>query len=315
MKVLRKRAIWILLALFLLPVLLFFVWYSRQVRQQQLDHALIEAIKKNETQKAIALLNLGADANATDKPYQPMTFPTILADAWKQGRGNQPPLHTKYYPSALLLPYTEIAVKKVGHAPFSDIISSLDNPALIEALLEHGANPYTIDDTGTTILYHAVSCHHSATVKVLLEHHMNPNIHNSNSQNGETPLMRADFDCARMLVAHGADVNARNNSGWTPLSFPNSLKTCKLLLDNGADVNAIDGDGRTILMSEVLFQANPTITQLLIEQGAKVAVKDRSGKTAVDYAKANKQKYVTHLLEAALKKELAEQHATEARTR
>jgi len=60
-----------LLALFLLPVLITSIWYGRQVRQQWLDHALIEAIKKQDTPRAIALLDQGADANACDTAEPP----------------------------------------------------------------------------------------------------------------------------------------------------------------------------------------------------------------------------------------------------
>jgi len=52
------------------------------------DHALIEAIKMNDTPAAIALLNAGADSNATDKPYQPMTPKSLLAN-FGTGEGEQ----------------------------------------------------------------------------------------------------------------------------------------------------------------------------------------------------------------------------------
>src|SRR5260221_14679876 len=105
MKLLRKRLIWILLTLFLLPVLITSVWFWRQVRQQNLDHALIEAIKKNDTSVAIALLNQGADANTTDKPYTPVTLKSLLADFWNRIKGNKPPKSTRYYPTVILLTY------------------------------------------------------------------------------------------------------------------------------------------------------------------------------------------------------------------
>src|SRR5437899_2955532 len=105
MKTLHKRSIWILLALLVLPALTFGIWYERQVKQQRLDRALIEAIKMQDTPTAIALLDQGADANATDKPVTRITLKGLLADYWNRLKGNKPPKDTKYYPSALLLPY------------------------------------------------------------------------------------------------------------------------------------------------------------------------------------------------------------------
>ena len=68
------------MALLLLPVLACSVWYAWQVRQQRLDRALIQAIKKNDTPAAIALLDRGADANATDKFDTPITLKSLLAN-------------------------------------------------------------------------------------------------------------------------------------------------------------------------------------------------------------------------------------------
>src|SRR5262249_39155274 len=112
MKSLRKRPTWILLTLILLPVLVSSVWIWRQVRQQRLDHALIESIKRNDTKSAIALLDQGADANATDKPYQPLLLKSMLSDFWNKVRGIKPAKNQKVYPSALMLPYARFYAGK-----------------------------------------------------------------------------------------------------------------------------------------------------------------------------------------------------------
>src|SRR5262245_43399777 len=91
----RRVSVLILLCAVILPVLVTTIWYWRQVRQQRLDHALIEAIKKNDTPKAISLLDQGADANSTDKPYQPITLNSFLIGFWNRMRGNTPPRDTK----------------------------------------------------------------------------------------------------------------------------------------------------------------------------------------------------------------------------
>lgn len=110
-----RGSVWILLTIIILPVLASCVWYARQSRQQRLDYALIEAIKKNDTKTAITFLEQGADANATDKPYTPITLKSVLADFWNRIKGNKPPKDTKYYPPALMLVYGPVALTSRIH--------------------------------------------------------------------------------------------------------------------------------------------------------------------------------------------------------
>jgi hypothetical protein len=59
-----------------------------------------------------------------------------------------------------------------------------------------------------------------------------------------------DLKEVRKLLDKGADVNARDKYGWTPLHEAASyghLDIVKLLVERGADVNARDKDGRTPL--------------------------------------------------------------------
>ena len=55
---------------------------------------------------------------------------------------------------------------------------------------------------------------------------------------------------ARLLIDEGADVQAADNKGRTPLhqtSGEGHLEVARLLLDEGADVQAADINGRTPL--------------------------------------------------------------------
>src|SRR5262249_12410025 len=131
----RSVSFWIFLIVVLISVVGMVFWYWQQVRQQRLDHALIEAIKKEDTKTAIALLDAGADANATDKPYKPMTWNRMLADLWNKLQGKKPAIETQVYESALVLVYpTGRILTRWGYGQ-----KQKEFPDLVKALLKHGA--------------------------------------------------------------------------------------------------------------------------------------------------------------------------------
>ena len=59
------------------------------------------------------------------------------------------------------------------------------------------------------------------------------------------------------------------------------------LLLIGADINARDQDGVTPLMIAAKYNTNPEILRYLLEAKAYVIVQDNEGKTAKDYARQN----------------------------
>ena len=81
------------------------------------------------------------------------------------------------------------------------------------------------------------------------------------------------------LLSEGADVNARDNNGLTPLmvvAFLGRVDIVRLLLQKGADVNARDlqGEGALIKASAA---GREKIVRLLLEKGADVNAKELLG--------------------------------------
>jgi cytohesin len=92
--------------------------------------------------------------------------------------------------------------------------------------------------------------------------------------NGTTPLDRAVIaglkDIAELLIAKGADVNAKGTWNWTPLhsAVHGSKDIVELLITEGANVNARDGASRTPLWY-AKDEGHAEIVELLRKHGAK----------------------------------------------
>jgi ankyrin repeat protein len=103
-------------------------------------------------------------------------------------------------------------------------------------------------------------------------------------------MVEAAFVCdlvrVRTLLARGADPNARDEDGRTPLFsavLGGSVALLGLLLESRADVNARDARGATALhvaAEEVL----PEAATLLVGRGADVNAQDEEGNTPLGRA-------------------------------
>ena len=115
---------------------------------------------------------------------------------------------------------------------------------------------------------------------------------NACDANGTSPLMNAcrwaDDVMVHFLLWHGATADKpRSPKGRTPLmiacAYYSGKSICGMLINKGADVNAIANDGVTPLMLASL-NAKLDVVELLLKKGAKNSTKDATGKTALDYA-------------------------------
>ena len=102
-------------------------------------------------------------------------------------------------------------------------------------------------------------------------------------------------ETVKRLILEGADVNASNEFGWTPLMYVAGGKflfagiqyfygdpdpeVLLLLIENGANVSAADDNGTTPLMYAARGNSNPGVLQILIEKGANVNAANHDGST------------------------------------
>jgi ankyrin repeat protein len=161
-------------------------------------------------------------------------------------------------------------------------IRNNDLPAL-QALIKSGGVQQK-DARGTTPLHFAAAYGSAEAVRVLLAAGADPNARNAFDA---TPLIwsATELEKVRMLVNQGADVNARSKMGrtavWIAAANDGSSAVVKFLLEHGAK---LDG---TEILAATAANDNATI-RLLLDKGANVNAKDAtSGNTPLINAAIN----------------------------
>ncbi len=89
-------------------------------------------------------------------------------------------------------------------------------------------------------------------------------------------------------INKGADVNAQNGDGWTPLieaaCYNPRPEVIADLLRAGADVNAWDSLSMTALSWAATCNTNPSVVTVLLEAGADLESRDIGGDTPLMFA-------------------------------
>lgn len=158
---------------------------------------------------------------------------------------------------------------------------------VISFLLKHGADPARRDSTGATALENAVRFRRADAAHALIAFDRGTTGRESGLL--DEAVLRGDADTVRLLIAAGADPEARGSGGSAPLddaALKGYTAIARILLDSGAKVDSRNVWGATPLHDAALTGQTETAA-LLIAHGADVNAREiDSGSTPLYSAAA-----------------------------
>jgi ankyrin repeat protein len=195
---------------------------------------------------------------------------------------------------------------EIGMTPLM-FASSSGSKECVELLIAHGADVNAQRDDGWTVLIHAIAAGNVDIAKLLMEKGADVGLKNDEGMTALWPAVdNGSTGIVRALIEKGADVEALLG-GKKGEDFPSPLHLAlyrakpdiaKMLIEAGADVNAKNKSGLTPLMRAALSE-QVEIVRLLIARGADVNAREDGGKTALKYAKKANNKEIAKMLVAA----------------
>ncbi|MYC77091.1 hypothetical protein F4X10_15105 [Candidatus Poribacteria bacterium] len=189
---------------------------------------------------------------------------------------------------------------------FLDYAVAYDRVEIAKLLLENGADPSKAprildDDSEMSVLLKA----HGVPSKDINAENQSwpPLVYACRGDNGEHP------DEIQQLLALGADINIQNYKGKTGLHYAAKagfLNVINLLIENGADLDALDNDGETPLFEAIRStiksgEKQRSALEALLIKGANPNVKNRKGQTPLRVAKRMRRENAGRIVELVQK--------------
>jgi ankyrin repeat protein len=242
---------------------------------------LMYAARQGSTDAARALAELGANLNQTDPDGTTATVIAIInahfdLAAMLAAKGADLNVADTSGMTAL---YAAVDMNTLGpmlSRPAPKVTDEMDAAALVPVLIKHGANP------NLRLKKPIIGRHHDSGDASMGE--------------GTTPLMRAaksaDVNAMKALLTGGA------NPSITQKDYSNAvmvllggrggneaalLEAVKLCVEAGLDVDAFNANGQTAVHLAVQKGAT-SIVRFLAEQGAKLDLRNKQGRTPMDLA-------------------------------
>jgi ankyrin repeat protein len=252
--------------------------------------AVMYAARQNAVDAIRALAGAGADLDATDPDGTNALVLAIInahyvAAAALLDAGANPNIADVTGMTALYAAVDMHTLDETVGVPNPKPHGRLAAPAIIAALLAHGANP-------------------NARLKSPILDRVHNDGDTSLGENA-TPLMRAakdaDVEVMQLLLDHGADPSLTTTKGTTALMYvvsrspgfrgsrnrgseQQAVAAIDLCLARGVDIDTVDASGQSALHVAAASPAEEAIVRHLAERGASLSLKDRRGRTALDAA-------------------------------
>lgn len=203
------------------------------------------------------------------------------------------------------------AKNEKGETALTYALQNADSP-LIKVIIEKAAINIR-DASGNAPLHLALKQNKDDIFKLLMEKNADVNVPGraTGKTNDQTVLYlavaRGDEELVKQLLERGADPNKADSIGSLPLAealvdSDANLNIVKMLLDKGADVNKTEtenGAHSLIFIAqnkEISSDVQKEIVKRLIDKGANKSLKEKEGKTALDWAKEQKNLEIVELL-------------------
>lgn len=170
-----------------------------------------------------------------------------------------------------------------------------DEFRLFEALLEGGADVNALDGHGNTPLHYLVCKNNPRIVKLLLGYEPDPGV---KDKEGRTPLLvsilSSNYEILQLLLSYYG-VNDTSHHGCSALHLAVfhlvDLNTIKCIVKSGADPNALNLTGQTplmILLKKKHFSSTNAILRYLLNW-SDINMVDLTGNNVLDYCHKNEK--------------------------
>ena len=272
---------------------------NKTIAQNHTDEALFLAVELNKFRFVKTLISYGANVSSRNELFEPpihfVQSNDMLqllinhgADSNAVTHDGRSALHMANHAEAvniLIQNGANVSIKsksaKITPLMFAAFRGNFE---VVEVLIENGANVSTTDKNSKTALHFAVGgpfdssfdLDKARVAKILIQH--GAQVDARTNELG-TPLHYCSKDgyieVAKVLLENGANVDAKIKGSDTPLYFAKDGEMAKLLIDNGANVTARNDDYETPLH----YTKDVGVAEVLIENGIDVDIREKDNDT------------------------------------